>query len=68
MADGPAIATAPTPAAALFEAHMQAELNADLDATMAALSENAMSYGAASKVAGKKLAILRYAATDGSSG
>jgi hypothetical protein len=35
---------------------------------MAALSENAMSYSAASKAAGKKLAILRYAATDGSSG
>jgi len=40
----------------------------DLDATMAALSENAMSYAAASKAAGKKLAILRYAATDGASG
>jgi flagellar basal-body rod protein FlgB len=40
----------------------------DLDATMAALSENAMSYSAASKAAGKKLAILRYAATDGSGG
>jgi flagellar basal-body rod protein FlgB len=44
------------------------DASGDLDTTMAALSENAMSYGAASKVAGKKLAILRYAATDGSSG
>jgi len=44
------------------------DTNGDLDATMAALSENAMSYSAASKAAGKKLAILRYAATDGSSG
>lgn len=44
------------------------DTNGDLDATMAALSENAMSYSAASKAASKKLAILRYAATDGSSG
>ena len=44
------------------------DANGDLDATMAALSENAMSYPAATKAASKKLAILRYAATDGSSG
>jgi flagellar basal-body rod protein FlgB len=44
------------------------DANGDLDATMAALSENAMSYAAATKAASKKLAILRYAATDGSSG
>ena len=50
------------------EAVQTRETAGDLDATMAALSENAMSYAAASKAAGKKLAILRYAATDGSSG
>lgn len=50
------------------EAVQTHEANGDLDATMAALSENAMSYSAASKAAGKKLAILRYAATDGTSG
>jgi flagellar basal-body rod protein FlgB len=37
----------------------------DLDRTMAALSENAMQYGAASRAAQRKLAILRYAASDG---
>jgi flagellar basal-body rod protein FlgB len=50
------------------EAVQTRDTNGDLDATMAALSENAMSYSAASKAAGKKLAILRYAATDGSGG
>jgi flagellar basal-body rod protein FlgB len=50
------------------EAVQTQETSGDLDATMAALSENAMSYSAASKAAAKKLAILRYAATDGSSG
>jgi flagellar basal-body rod protein FlgB len=44
------------------------DTSGDLDSTMAALSENAMSYAAATKTASKKLAILRYAATDGSSG
>jgi flagellar basal-body rod protein FlgB len=44
------------------------DASGDLDSTMAALSENAMSYSAASKAAGKKLAILRYAATDGAGG
>ena len=37
----------------------------DLDRTMAALAENAMQYGAASRAAQRKLAILRYAASDG---
>jgi flagellar basal-body rod protein FlgB len=37
----------------------------DLDRTTAAMAENAIQYGAAAKAAAKKLAILRYAASDG---
>ncbi len=37
----------------------------DLDRTTAAIAENALQYGAAAKAAGKKLAILRYVASDG---
>jgi flagellar basal-body rod protein FlgB len=37
----------------------------DLDRTTAAIAENALQYGAAARAAGKKLAILRYAASDG---
>jgi flagellar basal-body rod protein FlgB len=37
----------------------------DLDRTSAAIAENALQYGASAKAAGKKLAILRYAASDG---
>jgi flagellar basal-body rod protein FlgB len=37
----------------------------DLDKTMVELSRNALLYGAAAKATGKKLAILRYVATDG---
>ncbi len=37
----------------------------DLDRTMATLAENGMQYGAGARAAGKKLAILRYVATDG---
>jgi flagellar basal-body rod protein FlgB len=37
----------------------------DLDRTLVAVSENALQYGAAAKAAGKKLAILKYAANDG---
>lgn len=37
----------------------------DLDRTMVELSRNALLYGAAAKASGKKLAILRYVATDG---
>jgi flagellar basal-body rod protein FlgB len=37
----------------------------DLDRTMGALAENALQYGAAAKAAAKKLAILRYVASDG---
>jgi flagellar basal-body rod protein FlgB len=32
---------------------------------MAALAENALHYGAATRVASKKLALLRYVASDG---
>lgn len=37
----------------------------DLDKTMIALAENGMQYGAAARAAAKKLAILRYVASDG---
>ncbi|BDG07965.1 flagellar basal body rod protein FlgB [Anaeromyxobacter paludicola] len=37
----------------------------DVDRTLAAVAENAIQYGAAAKAAQKKLAILRYAASDG---
>jgi flagellar basal-body rod protein FlgB len=37
----------------------------DLDRTMAALSENATQYNVVAKAIGKKLAILRYVASDG---
>ena len=37
----------------------------DLDKTMVELSRNALLYGASAKAAGKKLAILRYVASDG---
>lgn len=37
----------------------------DLDRTMVALAQNALQYSAAARAAGKKLAILRYVASDG---
>jgi flagellar basal-body rod protein FlgB len=37
----------------------------DLDRTMVAMAENALQYSAAARAAGKKLAILRYVASDG---
>ena len=37
----------------------------DADRTMAALAENALQYGAATRVASKKLGLLRYVASDG---
>jgi flagellar basal-body rod protein FlgB len=37
----------------------------DLDRSMVALAENALQYSAAAKAANKKLAILRYVASDG---
>ena len=37
----------------------------DVDRTLAALAENGLQYSAAAKTAGKKLAILRYVASDG---
>lgn len=37
----------------------------DLDQALVALGENALQYGAAARAAGKKLAILRYVASDG---
>lgn len=40
----------------------------DADRTMASLAENALQYGAATRVAAKKLALLRYVANDGTAG
>ena len=37
----------------------------DLDRTMTALAENGLAYGADARAASKKLAILRYVASDG---
>ncbi|WP_373049442.1 flagellar basal body rod protein FlgB [Vulgatibacter sp.] len=37
----------------------------DTDRTLAALAENGLQYGAAAKTAARKLAILRYVASDG---
>lgn len=37
----------------------------DVDRALVAVAENALQYGAVARAAGKKLAILRYAASDG---
>lgn len=37
----------------------------DLDRTMVAMAENALQYGASARAAGRKLAILKYVASDG---
>jgi flagellar basal-body rod protein FlgB len=37
----------------------------DVDRALAAVAENAIQYGAAARAAQKKLAILRYVASDG---
>jgi flagellar basal-body rod protein FlgB len=37
----------------------------DADRTLVAIAENALQYGAAAKAVSKKLAILRYVASDG---
>jgi flagellar basal-body rod protein FlgB len=39
----------------------------DTDRTLVSLAENGLQYGASAKVAAKKLAILRYVASDGNS-
>jgi len=72
----PATPAAPAPASPGSFGHIQArELpggsptqdgnTVDLDRTMASLAENAMQYGASTRAAQRKLAILRYAASDG---
>lgn len=40
----------------------------DLDQAMVGLGENAMQYGATTRAVSKKLAILRYVASDGNAG
>lgn len=56
-------------AAATTEAPLSSEgidgNRVDPDKTLITLAENALQYGAAAKAAGKKLAILRYVASDG---
>ncbi len=37
----------------------------DVDRALVAVAENALQYGAAARAAGKKLALLRYVASDG---
>ena len=39
----------------------------DADRTLVSLAENGLQYGASARAAGKKLAILRYVASDGNS-
>ena len=39
----------------------------DLDRTLGAIAENSLQYGVAAKAAAKKIAILRYVASDGAS-
>jgi flagellar basal-body rod protein FlgB len=37
----------------------------DLDRTMMSMTENSLQYGASARAAGRKLAILKYVASDG---
>lgn len=56
---GPAVVASPGASAGL-------DGNAvDVDRALTALAENALHYGATARAAGKKLAILRYVASDG---
>ena len=55
IADVSAAAAAPASPAALFEAHMQAELNGDLDATMATMVEDPHLINMASGTGGRAL-------------
>jgi flagellar basal-body rod protein FlgB len=68
-APAPAVAAlAPTGATGVTGATAGATLDGnkvDADRTMVELATNALQYGAAAKAAGKKLALLRYVASDG---
>ena len=60
LADAPGVIFQETGAAPGIDGN-----SVDLDRTMVDLAQNAMQYGAATRAAGKKLAILRYVASDG---
>lgn len=65
-AAGPAAGPAGSPIVAVQGAGAGLDGNAvDVDRALAAVAENAIQYGAAARAAQKKLAILRYAASDG---
>jgi flagellar basal-body rod protein FlgB len=66
-AAGPAAGAVGSPVIAVQGAGAGIDGNAvDVDRALAAVAENAIQYGAAARAAQKKLAILRYAASDGS--
>ncbi len=58
------IAGQPAPASETSAAGIDGN-RVDLDRTMASLAENALQYGASARSASKKLAMLRFVATDG---
>ena len=63
---GPTAGAAGSPVIAAQGAGAGLDGNAvDVDRALAAVAENAIQYGAAARAAQKKLAILRYAASDG---
>jgi flagellar basal-body rod protein FlgB len=63
---GAAVPGAPTPTVTAMTSGAGLDGNAvDVDRALAAVAENAIQYGAAARAAQKKLAILRYAASDG---
>ena len=65
-AAGPSTATLGSPIVAAQSTGAGLDGNAvDVDRALAAVAENAIQYGAAARAAQKKLAILRYAASDG---
>jgi len=65
-AAGTGIGAAGSPVVAVQGAAAGLDGNAvDVDRALAAVAENAIQYGAAARAAQKKLAILRYAASDG---
>ncbi|HVE83614.1 MAG TPA: flagellar basal body rod protein FlgB [Myxococcales bacterium] len=61
----PGLSGAPPIAAATGAAAGMDGNKVDPDRTLAAIAQNALQYGAAARAAGKKLAILRYVASDG---
>ena len=66
VAGAMASATGPAPLAAGPSAPPTPDGNeVDIDRTMVELAENGISYGGDARAAGKKLAILRYVASDG---